>query len=113
MDGWHPKNVPAPYAHYNVDSDEVMFFSNTNYAARKGVIDPGSMTFHPSAVPHSPQGAAALRSTASRGKLTDSLAVMLDTFFESLQPTKQALRCAEKDYPLSWAKAREAAITSA
>jgi homogentisate 1,2-dioxygenase len=26
IEGWHPKDIPAPYAHYNADSDEVMFF---------------------------------------------------------------------------------------
>src|SRR5439155_1738112 len=28
MAGWHPLEVPAPYAHFNVDSDELMFFCN-------------------------------------------------------------------------------------
>ncbi len=106
VEGWHPLDIPAPYAHYNVDSDEVMFFSNTSYGARKGVIEPGSITFHPGAVPHSPQGEAAKRSMATRGKVSDYLAVMLDTFFETLSPTKAALACADTDYALSWAKAR-------
>ncbi|MBI3551666.1 MAG: homogentisate 1,2-dioxygenase [Elusimicrobia bacterium] len=105
VEGWHPLDIPAPYAHYNVDSDEVMFFSNTSYGARKGVIEPGSLTFHPGALPHSPQGDAAARSKAARGKVSDYLAVMLDTFFEPLQITKAGLSCADKDYPLSWHKA--------
>ena len=82
-----------------------MFFSNTSYGPRQGVIEPGSITFHPASLPHSPQGAAALRSMASRGKISDYLAVMIDTFFESLAPTKTALAYADKGYPLSWAKA--------
>jgi homogentisate 1,2-dioxygenase len=112
LEGWHPLDIPAPYAHFNVDSDEVMFFSNTNYGARKGVIEPGSMTFHPAALPHSPQGDAASRSRALRGKMSNYLAIMLDTFFESLQPTKTALAISDRAYPLSWSKARSA-ITSA
>jgi len=104
IEGWHPKDIPAPYAHTNVDSDEAMFFSDTSYGARKGVIEPGSMTFHPGSMPHSPQGDAALRSRASRGKISSYLAVMLDTFFESLQMTKTAVTYSDKGYPLSWAK---------
>lgn len=112
VEGWHPLDIPAPYAHQNVDSDEVMFFSNTTYGARKGVIEPGSLTFHPGSLPHSPQGDAAKRSIAQRGKVSDYLAVMLDTFFEQLQPTKTALTYCDKDYPLSWAR-KESDSTSA
>lgn len=102
IEGWHPRDTPAPYAHFNADSDEVMFFSNTSYGARKGLVEPGSFTFHPGALPHSPHGAAAKRSFSERGKLSDYLAVMLDTFFEPLQVAKQALPIAERDYPESW-----------
>ncbi|MBI5246060.1 MAG: homogentisate 1,2-dioxygenase [Elusimicrobia bacterium] len=102
IEGWHPRDVPAPYAHYNVDSDEVMFFSNTSYGARKGLVEPGSFTFHPGSLPHSPHGMAAKRSFAERGKISDYLAVMLDTFFEPLAVAKQALPLADKDYPTSW-----------
>lgn len=104
MEGWHPLDTPAPYAHFNVDSDEVMFFSNTSYGARKGAVEPGSFTFHPGALPHSPHGSAAKRSFAERGKLSDYLAIMLDTFFEPLKVAKQALPIAEKAYPESWNK---------
>lgn len=102
IEGWHPKDIPAPYSHQNVDSDEVMFFSNTTYGAREGLIEPGSITFHSGAVPHSPQPGAAERSMKTRGKVSDYLAVMLDTFFEPLQPTRAALALVDKTYPLSW-----------
>lgn len=108
MEGWHPKDIPAPYAHSNVDSDEVLFFSNTSYEARKGVIQEGSITLHPSAIPHSPHGNAALKSMNSRAKVSKMLAVMLDTFFESLQITDYAYRYLDKDYSLSWYKADKA-----
>lgn len=104
MEGWHPKDIPAPYAHYNVDSDECMFFANANYAARKGVIEPGAFTFHPGSIPHSPQGKAALRSMQSRGKISQRLAVMMDTFFESLQITETGWKYRNPDYPLSWSE---------
>ncbi len=104
MEGWHPKDIPAPYAHYNVDSDEVMFFANAQYGARKGVIEEGSLTFHPGALPHSPQGKAALRSIAARGKVSQRLAIMLDTFFESLKITNHGYQYRDKEYALSWHK---------
>lgn len=104
IEGWHPLDTPAPYAHFNADSDEVMFFSNTSYGARKGAVEPGSFTFHPGSLPHSPHGNAAKKSFAERGKLSDYLAVMLDTFFEPLKVAKQALPIAEKAYPESWNK---------
>ena len=104
MDGWHPRDVPAPYAHFNVDSDEAMFFANADYGARKGVIEPGSLTFHPASLPHSPQGNAAEKSTSNRGKLSKRLAVMIDTFFEPLSPTRDALAVRDRDYPMSWAR---------
>ncbi len=111
VEGWHPKDIPAPYAHYNVDSDEAMFFSDTTYGARKGVIEPGSLTFHPGSLPHGPQGDAAKKSMALRGKVSSYLAVMLDTFFETLEPTREAWAAADKRYPLSWAD-RDAAGAS-
>ena len=110
MEGWHPKEIPAPYAHFNVDSDECMFFSNVKYGARKGVIEEGSLTFHPGALPHSPQGSAAERSTAARGRMSERLAVMIDTFFEPLQVTAQGWKFRDKAYTLSWSeKARPSA----
>lgn len=104
MEGWHSKEVPAPYAHYNADSDECMFFSNARYGARKGVIADGSFTFHPGSIPHSPQGLAALRSLSSRGKLSERCAVMLDTFFESLAVARDGWKYRDPDYPLSWSQ---------
>src|SRR5439155_23349967 len=47
MAGWHPREVPAPYAHFNVDSDELMFFCNPFYGAREGVVEEGTFPFHP------------------------------------------------------------------
>lgn len=105
-EGWHPLEVPAPYAHFNVDSDELMFFSNTNYGARKGVIADGALTYHPAALPHSPQGDAAERSLADRGKMSERLAVMVDTFFEPLACTAAAWKLRDKAYARSWFKRR-------
>lgn len=108
MEGWHPKEVPAPYAHLNVDSDECMFFSNASYGARKGVIEDGAFTFHPGSVPHSPHGLAALRSLAARGTTSKRLAVMVDTFFESLQVAEAGWKHRDPTYALSWFRLAEA-----
>jgi len=109
MEGWHPRDIPAPYAHSNVDSDEVMFFSSASYGAREGIIAEGALTFHPGAVPHSPHGKAALHSLATRGKMNARRAVMLDTFFEPLAVTETAYRYRDKEYPLSWHRAAQGA----
>ncbi len=106
MEGWHPKDIPVPYAHLNVDSDEVMFFSNASYEARGDVIREGSITFHPGGIPHSPHGEAAERSLPSRATMSSRLAVMFDTYFENLQPTSAAVALADSTYVESWFKAR-------
>src|SRR5881628_1393981 len=104
MAGWHPREVPAPYAHFNVDSDELMFFCNAFYGAREGVIEEGSFTFHPGSTPHSPQGNAAQRSLAARGKVQARLAVMLDTYFESMRITTHGFAYRDPEYVLSWSE---------
>jgi len=112
-EGWHPRDVAAPYAHFNVDSDEMMFFSNVNYGARKSVLKEGTMTFHPGSCPHSPHGDAAEKSLTDRGKMSSRLAVMLDTFFEPLKVSHVAEKYSDKGYPTSWHKIREGQTLSA
>lgn len=112
-DGWDKRDVPAPYAHFNVDSDEMMFFCNVNYGARKGVLQDGTMTFHPASCPHSPHGNAAEKSLTDRGKMSDRLAVMLDTFFEPLKVSTFAEKFSDKEYSTSWFRIREGQTLSA
>jgi homogentisate 1,2-dioxygenase len=107
MEGWHPKEVCAPYAHMNVDSDEFMFFCNGSYGARKGIIKDGSISLHQGGVPHSPHGKAAERSLANRGKIAERLAVMLDTYFEPLTITVPALEFCDPEYSTSWSRAAQ------
>src|ERR671916_91439 len=59
---YHPLAVPVPYYHSNVDSDEVMFYVDGDYEARKGSgIGKGSISLHPGGHSHGPQpGAVAL-----------------------------------------------------
>jgi homogentisate 1,2-dioxygenase len=51
---WDPEAVPLPYHHSNIQSEEVMFYAEGDYAARKGV-EIGCITLHPSGLPHGPQ----------------------------------------------------------
>jgi len=95
---YHPDSIPAPYHHSNVDSDEVLYYVEGNYKARKG-IEVGSITAHPQGIPHGPHPGTI---EASLGKKwTDELAVMCDTF-RRLFPTKAALDLDDPAYPESW-----------
>jgi homogentisate 1,2-dioxygenase len=76
---YHPLAVPVPYYHANVDSDEVMFYVDGDYEARKGSgIGRGSISLHPGGHSHGPQPGAVERSLGV--EFFDELAVMVDTF---------------------------------
>ncbi|MHC4946745.1 MAG: homogentisate 1,2-dioxygenase [Planctomycetota bacterium] len=95
---FHPEAIPIPYHHSNLDSDEVLYYVEGNYKARKG-IEVGSMTLHPQGIPHGPHPGTI---ESSLGKTwTDELAVMCDTF-RPLYPTKAALDLDDPAYPDSW-----------
>jgi homogentisate 1,2-dioxygenase len=95
---WDPEAVPLPYHHSNIQSEEVMFYADGDYAARKGV-SVGCITLHPSGLPHGPQPGAV---EASLGKTsTDELAVMWDTF-RPLRLTPLWRACDKPEYAYSW-----------
>ncbi len=95
---YHPESIPAPYAHSNVDSDEVLFYSAGNFMSRKGIV-PESITLHPAGLPHGPQPGKA---EASIGvKATEELAVMIDTF-KPLNCTTACETVDDEQYPFSW-----------
>lgn len=95
---YHPEAVVIPYHHSNLDSDEVLYYVNDKFGSRKG-IEVGSITLHPSGLPHGPQPGAV---EASLGKTrTEELAVMLDTF-RPLRLTQAALALDDPNYPYSW-----------
>ncbi len=74
---WDPDAVPLPYHHSNIQSEEVMFYADGDYGARKGV-EIGCLTLHPSGLPHGPQPGA-VEQALGRSR-TDELAIMWDTF---------------------------------
>ena len=95
---WHPEAIPIPYNHSNIDSDEILYYVEGNYKARRG-IEIGSISLHPQGIPHGPHPGTV---EASLGKKwTDELAVMCDTF-RPMYPTKAALELDDPDYPESW-----------
>ena len=76
---YHPLSIPVPYYHSNVDSDEIMFYVDGDYEARKGSgIGKGSISVHPGGHPHGPQPGATEGSIGVH--YFDELAVMVDTF---------------------------------
>ena len=96
---WDPQAVTLPYHHSNLDSDEVLYYVDGNYAARRG-IKQASFTHHVGGLPHGPQPGA-LEASFQRAPETDELAVMVDTF-RPLHRTENARTIVDKDYPFSW-----------
>jgi homogentisate 1,2-dioxygenase len=95
---YHPLAIPAPYAHSNVDSDEVLYYVEGDFMSRKGV-ERSSFTIHPNGIPHGPHPG---RYEGSIGKeKTDEYAVMVDTF-RPLRLTKYALPLEDEQYAYSW-----------
>jgi len=101
---YHPQAIPAPYNHANVDSDEVLFYTQGEFMSRKGAgIEIGSISLHPSGHIHGPQPGAV---EASIGKeRTDEYAVMIDTF-RPLMLGEAALTCEDTAYAWSWVGGR-------
>lgn len=94
----HPEAVKIPYAHSNVESDEVLYYVRGKFGSRRGV-DECSFTLHPHGIPHGPHpGTIAASWDMTR---TDELAVMVDTF-RPLYLTTEAEGFDDPKYPLSW-----------
>jgi homogentisate 1,2-dioxygenase len=99
MFDYHPLAIPAPYNHSNVDSDEVLYYVEGNFMSRKG-IEEGSISLHPSGLPHGPHPGATEGSIGKQG--TQELAVMIDTF-HPLRVAQAALAIEDAQYAYSWA----------
>jgi homogentisate 1,2-dioxygenase len=96
---FHEKSIPAPYAHSNVDMDEVVYQVEGESIMRKGV-GPGSLTFHPAGVTHGPQPD---RYEGSIGKKdTQGYGIMIDTF-SPLTMTQVSKDIEDPGYALSFA----------
>jgi homogentisate 1,2-dioxygenase len=100
---WDANAIPIPYNHSNLQSEEMIYYVSGSFGSRKGV-DVGSITLHPSGLPHGPQPGLAEKSIGQR--FTDELAVMCDTF----RPLRLTALCGQLDdghYALSWADDRD------
>ena len=96
---WHEDAIPIPYNHSNLQSEEMIYYVSGSFGSRRGV-DVGSVTLHPSGLPHGPAPGLAEKSIGTR--FTEELAVMCDTF----RPLRLSRLAAELDdgrYALSWA----------
>lgn len=98
---YHPKAVPAPYNHSNIDSDEVLYYVDGDFMSRNH-IEKGQITLHPAGIPHGPHPGAMERSIGKKETL--ELAVMVDTF-KPLMVTEEAMKLADNDYFQSWLEA--------
>jgi len=95
---YHPKAIPAPYNHSNIDSDEVLYYVDGDFMSRTG-IGPGYISLHPAGIPHGPHPGTYEASIGKKG--TEELAVMIDTF-KPLQVTENALKIDDGKYYKSW-----------
>jgi homogentisate 1,2-dioxygenase len=95
---YHPKSIPAPYNHSNIDSDEVLYYVDGDFMSRNHV-EKGYISLHPGGLPHGPHPGAAERSIGQ--KETAELAVMVDTF-RPLKVTRDAVQLNDETYKTSW-----------
>ncbi len=95
---YHPKAIPAPYNHSNIDSDEVLYYVDGDFMSRNN-IEQGHITLHPKGIPHGPAPGAMERSIGQ--KETQELAVMVDTF-RPLMVTEEAMGIDDGKYYKSW-----------
>ncbi len=94
----HPEAVKVPYAHSNVEADEMLYYVRGRFGSRRGV-EVASNTLHPRGLPHGPHpGTIVASRSATR---TDELAVMMDTA-RPLALTRQAIDLDDPNYPMSW-----------
>jgi homogentisate 1,2-dioxygenase len=95
-----PLAIPIPYHHSNLNSEEMIYYVDGNFSSRKG-IEVGSVTLHPSGIPHGPHPGLAERSIGMTE--THELAVMCDTF-HPLRLTPLARELDDGKYAYSWSE---------
>jgi homogentisate 1,2-dioxygenase len=80
----------------------MIYYVSGNFSSRRG-IDVGSVTLHPSGIPHGPHPGLAEKSIGATE--TRELAVMCDTF-HPLRLTKLAQALDDGQYAYSWLEER-------
>ena len=100
---FHPQATKVPYHHANVDTDEVLFYSDGDFMSRAGSgIGVGSISVHPPGFVHGPHPGSVER--AIEATRTEEVAVMIDAFGR-LGLSAEAREIADPDYPWTWAQA--------
>jgi homogentisate 1,2-dioxygenase len=94
----HPEAIKVPYAHSNVQADEVLYYVRGRFGSRRGVEE-ASFTLHPRGIPHGPHPGTIVASRPMTR--TDELAVMVDTV-RPLLLTRRATDMDDPSYPYSW-----------
>ena len=94
------KTLNVPFFHSNDDYDEMIFYHAGQFFSRDH-IHPGMITLHPSGIPHGPHPKALQNADKNRGRLTNEVAVMIDTR-DVLDISKQAKDIEWPDYVNSW-----------
>jgi homogentisate 1,2-dioxygenase len=94
----HPEAIKVPYAHSNVQADEVLYYVRGQFGSRRGV-ERASFTLHPRGIPHGPHPGTIVASRPMTR--TDELAVMVDTV-KPLGLTRAAMDMDDPSYPYSW-----------
>src|SRR5262249_305212 len=94
----HPEAIKVPYAHSNVDADEVLYYVRGHFGSRRGVEE-SSFTLHPRGIPHGPHPGTIVASRSMTR--TDELAVMIDTV-KPLHLAETAIEFDDPTYPYSW-----------
>jgi homogentisate 1,2-dioxygenase len=95
-----PNAVKVPYFHNNVDSDEVLFYSQGNFMSRAGSgIEQSSLSVHPAGHIHGPQPGSYEASVDKTS--TSEVAVMIDTF-APLLVSDTARSVSDPNYAQSW-----------
>jgi homogentisate 1,2-dioxygenase len=95
---YDPEAVPLPYHHSNLQSEEMIYYVSGEFGSRKG-IEVGSITVHPSGLPHGPQPGLVEKALGMRR--TEELAVMWDTF-RPMRLTQFARELDDPAYAYSW-----------
>ena len=95
---YHKKSIPAPYAHSNVDSEEIIYYVDGKFMSRKD-IEPESITYHPMGLTHGPQPGKIEESIGA--KETKEFAVMIDTF-KPVDLTTDSQKIEDEQYIYSW-----------
>lgn len=98
MYDYHPKAIPAPYHHSNIDSEEILYYVDGDFMSRNNIGE-GQFTLHPGGIPHGPHPGAIERSVGKTK--TEELAVMIDPF-APVMITEEALKLETEDYYKSW-----------